>query len=187
MKSCPSSTLHSLFSAMQCDERCSNYSPCISTCPTETCDNLLTHGQLSKTCKEETCIEGCVPKPCAPGHIYLNSSFLECVPRNICRPACLEIDGVTYYEGDLVEGDECYSCYCSRGQKVCKGQPCSTVQVVTTKAPTTHMLEQFVKCQSGWTQWINQDKANVLKTIFRKKKTDFEPLPTPLLLVRWRK
>jgi von Willebrand factor len=167
---------------MQCDERCSNYSPCISTCPTETCDNLLTHGQLSKTCKEETCIEGCVPKPCAPGHIYLNSSFLECVPRNICRPACLEIDGVTYYEGDLVEGDECYSCYCSRGQKVCKGQPCSTVQVVTTKAPTTHMLEQFVKCQSGWTQWINQDKANVLKTIFRKKKTDFEPLPTPLLL-----
>ncbi|EFA10333.2 hemocytin [Tribolium castaneum] len=160
---------------MQCDTRCSNYNPCVSTCPIETCDNLLT--QVGKNCKEETCIEGCEAKPCPPDHIYANSSMFECVPRNVCKPICAEIDGVTYFEGDLVEGDECYSCFCSRGQKVCKGQPCST-----TPLPTTHQLEQNMKCESGWSQWINQDKVKPTKTGLRKKQSDYEPLPTLLLL-----
>lgn len=115
---------------MQCDERCSQYSPCISTCPTETCDNLLIKNQLStENCNEDTCIEGCESKPCPPGQVYLNSSLLECVPRNVCRVVCLEIEGVTYYEGDLIEQDDCHSCFCSRGKKTCKGQPCVTVGV----------------------------------------------------------
>lgn len=163
---------------MQCDERCSNYSPCVSTCPTETCDNLLV-GQKSKTCNEDSCIEGCVPKPCAPGQIYLNSSFLECVPRNICRPVCLEINGVTYYEGDLIEGDDCYSCYCSRGEKICKGQSCTTQHVT----PVTLAREELIKCETGWTEWINQDTTTSIKSSSAKKKSDVEPLPTPLLLV----
>ncbi|KAJ3643777.1 hypothetical protein Zmor_026489 [Zophobas morio] len=162
---------------MQCDERCSNYSPCVSTCPTETCDNLLV-GQKSKTCNEDSCIEGCVPKPCAPGQIYLNSSFLECVPRNICRPVCLEINGVTYYEGDLIEGDDCYSCYCSRGEKICKGQSCTTQHVT----PVTLAREELIKCETGWTEWINQDTTTSIKSSSAKKKSDVEPLPTPLLL-----
>lgn len=114
---------------MQCDERCSNYEPCISTCPIETCDNTMDHGQISKGCEKETCIEGCQVKPCASDFIYLNSSLLECVPRNICKPLCLEIKGVAYYEGDLMEKDDCHSCYCSRGKKQCQGQPCSTTSV----------------------------------------------------------
>lgn len=98
---------------MQCDQRCTTYSPCISTCPEETCDNILTNKQILKTCNEDTCIEGCSPKPCPPGYIYTNSSLLECAPKNVCKPICLEVNNVTYYEGDLIEEDECHSCYCS--------------------------------------------------------------------------
>lgn len=99
--------------AIQCDLRCTEYSPCISTCPEETCDNVLINKKISKTCNEDTCIEGCSPKSCPPGHIYTNSSLLECVPRNVCKPVCMEIGNVTYYEGDLIEEDDCHSCYCS--------------------------------------------------------------------------
>lgn len=114
---------------MQCDEHCTSYSPCISTCPIETCDNLLIQNQLSKLCSEDTCIEGCQPKSCPTGYVYLNSSLTECVPRNSCKVFCMEKNGKTYYEGDLVEEDECHSCFCSRGKKTCQGQPCSTVMV----------------------------------------------------------
>lgn len=115
-----------MFTAMQCDERCSQYSPCISTCPTETCDNLLVQKQLSKICSEDTCIEGCQTKQCPPDYVYSNSSLSECVPRNSCKVFCMEIDGVKYYEGDLIKEDDCHSCYCSRNQQICKGQPCTT-------------------------------------------------------------
>lgn len=90
-----------LITAMQCDERCSNYSPCISTCPLETCDNLLTQNKLTKSCSEDTCVEGCSFKLCPPGYVYSNSSHLECVPRSTCKPICLEENGVTYYEGTI--------------------------------------------------------------------------------------
>ena len=118
---------------IQCDERCSHYSPCVSTCPLETCDNLLIQSPLSKLCKEDTCVEGCEPKSCPNDHIYLNSSYIECVPRRVCRPVCLEVDGKTYYEGDLMKQDDCHSCYCSRGKETCKGQPCTTKEVVTKR------------------------------------------------------
>ncbi|KAJ8974052.1 hypothetical protein NQ317_002298, partial [Molorchus minor] len=170
---------HFLELTMQCDERCSKYSPCISTCPTETCDNLLVSNKLSKACSEDACIEGCSPKPCSPGFVYSNDSYLDCVPRNICKPICLEEDGVTYYEGDLMEEDECHSCYCSREEKFCKGQPCTTP---TPEVLTTHQMEQYIQCKSGWTKWINQDKAPTTKTKARNKKKDIEPLPTQVVL-----
>lgn len=68
----------------------------------------------------------------------------------------LELDGVTYYEGDLMEEDDCHSCFCSRGEKICKGQTC-----VPTDPPTQTTLqhEQDVQCVSGWTDWINEDKV----------------------------
>lgn len=43
---------------MQCDETCSNYSPCISACPVETCDNTLEYKQVTTMCNQDTCIEG---------------------------------------------------------------------------------------------------------------------------------
>lgn len=164
---------------MQCDERCSKYSPCISTCPTETCDNLLTSAKLTKKCGEDTCIEGCVPKPCPPGQVYLNTSYQECVPRNICTPICLELDKVVYYEGDIIEEDDCHSCHCSRGEKICTGLPCPTT---LRPALTTHQLEQLVKCRSGWTPWINQDRPQSTKSKKVSKKTDFEPVPSGIIL-----
>lgn len=110
-----------------------------------------------------------------------------------------ELEGVTYYEGDLMQEDECHSCYCSRGEKKCKGQPCST-----TEPPifTTEQHEQDVQCVSGWTSWINQDKVRISKSkstrltficflqIAKSKKkknqkvklTDIEPLPTAIIL-----
>lgn len=119
------------FSAIQCDERCATYSPCVSSCPQETCDNLLLQNPLSKLCKEDSCIEGCAPKPCPPDYVYMNSSLTECVPRNVCKPICLEINSIIYYEGDLMEGDDCHNCFCTRGKKTCKGQPCTTLPTPT--------------------------------------------------------
>ncbi|XP_030749920.1 hemocytin [Sitophilus oryzae] len=164
---------------VQCDERCSTYTPCMSTCPHETCDNLLTNSKLTKNCGEDTCVEGCNPKPCPPDHVYLNESYTDCVPRNTCKPVCLELDGVTYYEGDLVEEDDCHSCYCSRGEKICKGQPCSTTEFLEY---TTEQNEQTVQCTSGWTSWLNQDKVKVVKGRKQKKLNDVEPVPTPIIL-----
>nr|CAH7739498.1 unnamed protein product [Callosobruchus chinensis] len=167
---------------IQCDQRCTTYSPCVSTCPEETCDNLPMSKKLSKTCSEDACVEGCAPKPCPPEHIYTNSSLLECVPRNVCRPVCLEVDNTTYYEGDLMEEDDCHSCYCSMQEKICKGQPCTTI--IPTLAPmiTPEPMDKMVECKSGWTSWINQDKSAGVKIKSRYKKKEYEPLPSTLVL-----
>lgn len=114
---------------MQCDERCAQYSPCISSCPIETCDNILIRESLTKMCKQDTCIEGCQVKLCPPNFVYSNSSLLECIPSGACKPFCLEIDGKKYFEGDLIEEDACHTCYCSRGKKNCQGQPCLSTTV----------------------------------------------------------
>lgn len=57
---------------------------------------------------------GCKIKPCGEEEIYLNNTFTECVPKSVCKHVCLERDGITYYEGDLIDGDECSTCHCSR-------------------------------------------------------------------------
>lgn len=43
---------------MQCDETCSTYSPCVPTCPSETCDNFLNLKNITEMCKQDTCVEG---------------------------------------------------------------------------------------------------------------------------------
>lgn len=60
------------------------------------------------------CFKGCKIKPCPDDQIYLNNTFIDCVPKSICKHVCLERDGITYYEGDLIDGDECSTCHCSR-------------------------------------------------------------------------
>lgn len=108
---------------MQCDPTCSNYSPCISSCPLETCDNILQTND-NQMCKEENCVEGCEIKKCQEGFVYSNNTFQECVPKSICKPICLTVNGVIYYEGDIISSDSCHTCTCTRGNKMCIGIPC---------------------------------------------------------------
>ncbi|XP_046603352.1 hemocytin isoform X1 [Neodiprion virginianus] len=159
---------------MQCDEDCSTYSPCVSTCPRETCDNIFILGDNSHLCSLDSCVEGCLPKPCPEGKIYQNSSYSECVPKASCKPVCMVIDGVTYYEGDQIESDDCHSCYCSRSKKTCQGQPCPT----TPESIPTIPMEEKHECISGWTTWINRDLP-----VKGKKVSDVEPLPSTLDLL----
>lgn len=52
---------------------------------------------------------GCQFKKCKEGEIYFNSTKLECIPSAMCKPVCMTVNGRDYYEGDLMEGDDCYS------------------------------------------------------------------------------
>ncbi|KAK4875849.1 hypothetical protein RN001_012271 [Aquatica leii] len=162
---------------MQCDERCSNYEACLSPCPHETCDNMMVFGKLMSMCKQDVCIEGCQVKPCPEGEVFTNSSLLECVPKSNCNPVCLQIGNIAYLEGDLIEQDECHTCYCSRGNKVCQGQPCTTLPPTTKQILTTSMPQiQEMKCTPGWTAWINENREN------GPKESDFEPLPNTIIM-----
>ncbi|XP_053978189.1 hemocytin [Hylaeus volcanicus] len=164
------------FCPIQCDKNCSTYFPCITTCPRETCDNLMILKDQSHLCSQDTCVEGCSVKPCLENQVYSNDSYTECVPREKCKTPCTEINGVTYYEGDSVSNDNCQACFCSRGKILCKGEPCTT-----TSVPTTVLLEEPQRCIDGWTVWLNQDPA-----IKGRKIKDVEPLPSMLTLVNER-
>lgn len=139
---------------MQCDPHCSSYSSCVSTCPVETCDNILEQGKEQRMCKEDSCVEGCELKPCEKDSIYNNDTYSECVPLKVCKPVCMEVNGVMYYEGDIMQSDQCQTCRCSRGKEVCSGAPCTTVP----SAVPTIMNQEKISCTSGWSSWINQDK-----------------------------
>ncbi|XP_031828807.2 hemolectin [Nomia melanderi] len=153
---------------MQCDEKCSTYSPCITTCPRETCDNLMILKDQSHLCSQDTCVEGCSVKSCPENEVYSNNNYTECVPKETCKTPCIEINGVTYYEGDSVSSDNCQTCFCSRGKVLCKGESCTTVSALSTVP-----LEEPQRCVDGWTAWINQDTA-----IKGRKFKDIEPLPS---------
>lgn len=156
---------------LQCDEKCSTYSPCISTCPRETCDNSMTVKDGSHLCAEDTCVEGCQFQPCPEGQVYRNASYTECIPKSTCaKPFCTELNGVTYYEGDRVSGDDCHSCFCSRGRVTCKGEACTSIAI--TAVTTAEPLAEPQKCVDGWTTWINKDPM-----VKGKKFLDVEPLP----------
>lgn len=167
-----------LLCPMQCDETCSHYEPCMSACPVETCHNSLDYSKVLETCEHEVCIEGCKLKPCPDNQIYNSTNDLTCVNKASCKHVCMKVDGKTYYEGDLMEEDDCHSCYCSRSKKTCSGSPCTTPAPTpssTKPTPTPEdMNEQSLKCQSGWSRWINTDIA-----ITNKKRTsDVETLPS---------
>lgn len=148
-------------------------------------------------CAQDTCVEGCQLKGCPEGQIYLNQTYSECVPASICKPTCLVLDGVTYYEGEIMESDTCHTCRCNRGKKTCTGVPCTT----TTEAPTTSTTtsspitarpykDSEDVCKSGWSEWLNQDSLNptgytASGTKYGNnnlKDGDEEPLPTEMLL-----
>lgn len=145
---------------LQCNEEFSTYSPCISTCPRETCDNLMTVKDGSRLCVEDTCVEGCRFKPCLEGQVYWNATYTDCISKSTCKtPFCAEINGVIYHEGERVKGDDCQNCFCSRGKVTCKGEPCES------------------RCVEGWSKWVNKDKA------VHRTKRDVEPLPELMDLV----
>lgn len=171
---------------MQCDPECSNYSPCVSTCPVETCDNVLDQGKDQRMCLEDSCVEGCKIKPCAENSIYLNDTYAECVPTSVCKPTCLEVNGVTYYEGDVMKSDNCQTCRCTRGKEVCSGVPCTTIKDIEWTTTAQPMHEEKLKCKSGWSAWMNQDKSDFQEIKGTKTKPknkgfktgDKEPLPS---------
>lgn len=173
------------FVAMQCDPYCSNYDACISPCPLDTCDNVLDQGKEQRMCQGDSCVEGCRIKPCQDGFIYKNDSFTECVPESVCRPICLETNGVVYYEGDIMESDSCHSCRCTRGKSVCIGEPCRTgrLEDSVTQAPIPldiippgavgpggergqlgligkYLPQPKLTCKEGWSTWFNIDRID---------------------------
>lgn len=79
---------------IQCDEKCSSYSPCVTTCPRETCDNLMTLKNKVHLCSQDTCVEGCSVKSCPQNQVYSNDSYMECVLKETCKTFCTEINGV---------------------------------------------------------------------------------------------
>lgn len=184
---------------MQCDPMCSNYSPCISKCPVETCDNFV------QSCVEDGCVEGCQLKKCPEGMVYSNDSYSDCVPRSVCRPVCKVVDGVTFYEGDVVKKDACHTCRCTRNNINCIGKPCAdittttpkttlrTTTSTTTTTPTPTLpayRDGDLKCKTGWSDWLNQDQElskNVKTTKTKNTKGlkigDKEPLPSYYVLV----
>lgn len=149
-------------------------------------------------CAQDTCVEGCQLKGCPEGHIYLNQSYAECVPASVCKPTCLVLNGVTYFEGDVIETDTCHTCRCTRGKKTCTGVPCTTTTPLPTTTLTTTVVPKTARpykdsediCKSGWSQWLNQDSLNIdgfsnTNTKYGKNNLKFgdeEPLPTEMIL-----
>lgn len=173
--------------AMQCDAHCSEYKPCISTCAIETCDNVL--NSANRLCSEDSCVEGCAYKPCPEGYIYTNSSYSECVPKSICRPVCLSRNGIDYYEGDEIHSDNCQTCHCSKGKKLCIGAPCTASTTVPYHVPSNavNQGDASVSCKSGWSEWINQEILNDGdKQKDNTKIGDHEPLPNGFILKNYR-
>lgn len=171
---------------MQCDPKCSSYNPCISSCPVETCDSSNDRGKDQKLCLEDTCVEGCDLKPCPDGHIFSNNSYVECVPRSVCKPVCLEKDNVIVYEGEVIKQDNCHTCRCSNKKEICVGIPCPAKSILQYQTTARPYGDSVSKCVSGWSAWINEDKSDTSKPSGygkdHQKVGDVEPLPSYLLL-----
>lgn len=170
-------------SAMQCDAHCSEYKPCISACGVETCDNLHALVKDTKLCAQDTCVEGCQLKPCPEGQIYGNNSYSGCVPKSVCRPVCLHINDVDYFEGDEIKSDNCQTCHCSKGKKVCSGVPCTTTSILPYHVPAVYNQDASQDCKSGWSEWLNQEQMphkNLTKF------DDYEPLPNAFMLKNYK-
>lgn len=163
---------------MQCDPTCSNYNACIDACPTDTCDNMMHPLKQERLCISEMCVEGCKLKECPDGMVYQNDSYVDCVPKATCKPICLHQNRITYYEGDIMSSDACHTCKCTRESKVCSGIPC---------IPDAGVVPgDLFNCETGWTEWINQDKIDSLSNSASSnyfKENDVEPLPTSMQFV----
>ena len=91
---------------MQCDKG-SSYKPCMSTCPLETCDNTASQARQIMTCSEEPCVEGCAPEPCKQGELYESLENMKCMKSLDCKVKCQTINGIQYYEGDVIDEESC--------------------------------------------------------------------------------
>lgn len=170
---------------MQCDPKCSEYKPCISACPLESCDNAMDQGSDQKLCVEDTCVEGCQLKACAEGKIYSNNSYVDCIPKSVCKPVCMEKNKAIYYEGDVIKSDNCQTCRCSKGKEICIGIPCPQKSILPYHTTQRSYQDSNTACVSGWTKWINQDTADQNKMKLGDKALkigDTEPLPSYFLL-----
>lgn len=165
----------------------------MSSCPQETCENIVQHSEPVRLCKEDSCIEGCLPKPCPPGEVYLNSSLIDCVPRSICKIPCLKVGNMTYYEKDIMSQDDCHTCRCLNGREICTGvlcatpSPTTTPQIGTVTVPTVGVPsgEHRLQCNSGWSDWINQNVGPPFTSDKGgNQDSDVEPLPDSLAMVR---
>ena len=54
---------------MQCAKG-KSYTPCMSTCPMKTCDNLSKQKHQTQLCNDEPCVEGCSPDTCSKDSVY---------------------------------------------------------------------------------------------------------------------
>ncbi|KAL0894249.1 hypothetical protein ABMA27_014259 [Loxostege sticticalis] len=165
-----------LMCPMQCDEECSNYDGCMSACPLETCDNTKDYKETMGDCSQDTCVEGCKPKkPCPEGQVYSNNSLTECVPRAKCRPVCMTLpDGRELFEGDIIEQDKCHTCRCSKEERVCTGQPCSTAAEPYTELTSPKPHDEPLKCVDGWTAWVSKHTPEATAS---GESVETEPLP----------
>ncbi|XP_059045233.1 hemocytin [Achroia grisella] len=144
---------------MQCDDECSNYDPCMSACPLETCDNTIEYAEIKTNCEQEISLPGCKPKKsCPEGSVYSNGTLTECVPRAKCKPLCMTLpDGKEILEGEIIEEDACHTCRCSKKSRVCTGQPCSTIAPrLIEESTTSRPHDEPLKCVTGWTEWISR-------------------------------
>ena len=68
--------------------------------------------------------------------------------------------------------------YCSKGKKVCQGQPCLVITPATTPLPPT-TTGRLSTCRTGWSDWFNSHQPQSDADLF-----DVEPLPQDWLVVR---
>eukprot|EP00095_Tigriopus_kingsejongensis_P005171 maker-scaffold237_size242172-snap-gene-1.26 protein:Tk05171 transcript:maker-scaffold237_size242172-snap-gene-1.26-mRNA-1 annotation:"Hemocytin" len=169
---------------MQCNSK-SSYSSCIATCPPKSCQNLHNYKAVTLFCPQEPCVEGwylnlslvgCLPNSCPhQGEIFTSDQDFTCLKPTNCRVKCMQrADGSWVYEGEVVERDDCRTCFCSRGKQRCSGSQCgfdgngywnqtqtnSTITTVISNSSTSidkngTNAEVILTCTQGWTGWIN--------------------------------
>ena len=56
------------------------------------------------------CLKGCQPQNCPRGQVHRSSKEMSCISLADCRPAiCMEINGIMFAEGDIIEKDPCHA------------------------------------------------------------------------------
>ncbi|KAG8236359.1 hypothetical protein J437_LFUL016579, partial [Ladona fulva] len=143
---------------MQCDETCAHYSPCVQTCPQQTCDNQYIYKSLTMLCNEDSCVE--------EGEVYMSLEDLNYCSRHekICKgKPC------PYNESTTLEYTTMYVT-----------SPKSSTTFEYTTAPLLYSTTEYTTdmhktstCITGWSPWISNDRPQGLK-----KPMDVEDIST---------
>ncbi|XP_071749958.1 LOW QUALITY PROTEIN: hemocytin-like [Lepeophtheirus salmonis] len=164
---------------MQCPHH-SSYESCVNTCPVKTCKALIVEKASSLSCADEYCVEGCRPDSCPKEHlVYLSDNDYTCIDPDQCeKPKCIVENNKLFYEGDVMESDECHNCTCSRGQKLCyySSLPeCESDYLGTTIFPKLDLSTSspitiinntnltYLSCNHGWSNWMNTNTPTILE------------------------